>query len=133
MQKTQVARILKSEVMPVSNILRIQHEYAPGSKTCLVDGAFGSVGGSGDMLIHLFSEIPALPGSIEREIDDDGKLGASRPLDATEEVVHVRRVEFTARLTVEAARAVHAMLGRQLQQVDEHQQQLAAQRPDGPR
>ena len=55
-----------------NNKLRFKYVFSDGYNPSYANGAYGGVSGNGDIVMHFYSERPALPRETEVEFLDDG-------------------------------------------------------------
>lgn len=90
------------------NEVEIQYSESAHYNSAYVSGTFGGLNPSGMLEIDFFTDRLHRPESTTHKIED-GKISTEMDSEIPRHL-HVRKVEFTAMMTLEVAKAFHAWL-----------------------
>jgi hypothetical protein len=96
--------------------IRFEYEKSPFFRSIHVDGGHGGPTASGLLQLALYSERLPIPKATEHTLDADGRLAKEVKRESRNAIY--REIEVSAIMTLETAKAVHAWLGRHIDQLE---------------
>ena len=112
---------MKKEAFNMSDERQIKFKYvfAENYNPVYCNGAFGGISTHGEIVANFFLERMPIPNSMTNLVNPDGSLGGVVSVDPeTLDETIIRHVSTGIVLNEESAKAIHAWLGNQIQELE---------------
>ena len=105
--------------MSVERLIKFKFVFPENYNPVYCNGAFGGISTHGEIVANFFLERMPIPNSMTNLINPDGSLGGvvSVAPDTLDETV-IRHVSTGIVLNEDSAKAIHAWLGNQIQELE---------------
>lgn len=99
--------------------IRFKYVFSENYNPVYCNGAFGGISTRGEIVANFFLERMPIPNSMTNSVNPDGSLGGVISVDpeSLDETV-IRHVSTGIVLSEDSAKAIHAWLGNQIQELE---------------